>query len=70
MKRHTLKALDDILGPERVASAKANARRKMEAMLLGEVRNQLGFTQTAIAKAMGDAPVPPCRKWNRKMTCN
>ena len=25
----------------------------MEAMLLGEVRKQLGFTQTSIAKAMG-----------------
>jgi DNA-binding XRE family transcriptional regulator len=52
MKRHTLKALDDILGP-RVASAKAKARRKMEAMLLGEVRKQLGFTQTSVAQAMG-----------------
>jgi len=53
MKRHTLAALDVILGPRRVASAKAKARRKMEAMLLGEVRNQLGFTQTAVAKTMG-----------------
>jgi len=53
MKRHTLADLDAILGPRRVASAKAKARRKMEAMLLGEVRNQLGFTQTAVAKTMG-----------------
>jgi DNA-binding XRE family transcriptional regulator len=53
MKRHTLKDLDAILGPRRVASAKIKARRKMEAMLLGEVRKQLGFTQTSVAKAMG-----------------
>jgi DNA-binding XRE family transcriptional regulator len=53
MKRRTLKDLDAILGPRRVAAAKVEARRKMEAMLLGEVRKQLGFTQTAVAKAMG-----------------
>ena len=53
MKRHSLKSLDAILGPRRVASAKAKGRQKMEAMLLGEVRKQLGFTQTSIAKAMG-----------------
>ena len=53
MKRHALKSLDAILGPARTAAAKAKARRKMEAMLLGEVRKQLGFTQTSIAKAMG-----------------
>jgi len=53
MKRHTLKSLDNILGPDRVASAKAKARKKMEAMLLGEVRKQLGFTQTSVARAMG-----------------
>ena len=53
MKRHTLEELDAILGPRRVASAKAKARRKMESMLLGEVRKQLGLTQTSIAKAMG-----------------
>lgn len=53
MNRHTLKEIDAILGPRRVASAKAKARRKMEAMLLGEVRKQLGFTQTSVARAMG-----------------
>jgi DNA-binding XRE family transcriptional regulator len=53
MKLHTLKELDTILGPRRAKAAKANARRKMEAMLLGEVRRQLGFTQTSIAQAMG-----------------
>lgn len=53
MKRHTLKDIDAILGPRRVAAAKAKARQKMEAMLLGEVRKQLGFTQTSVAKAMG-----------------
>jgi DNA-binding XRE family transcriptional regulator len=53
MKTHSLKKLDGILGPKRVAAAKAKARQKMEAMLLSEVRRQLGFTQTSIAKAMG-----------------
>jgi DNA-binding XRE family transcriptional regulator len=53
MKRHTLKDLDAILGPRRVKAAKAKARRKMQSMVLGEVRRQLGFTQTSIAQAMG-----------------
>jgi DNA-binding XRE family transcriptional regulator len=53
MTRHKLKELDVILGRRRVAKAKAAARQKIEAMLLGEVRKQLGFTQTSIAKAMG-----------------
>jgi predicted transcriptional regulator len=53
MKRHTLKDLDATIGPRRVTRAKLAARRKMEAMLLGEVRKQLGFTQTSVAKAMG-----------------
>jgi DNA-binding XRE family transcriptional regulator len=53
MKRHTLKELDALLGPRRVAKAKAAARKKMEALLLGEVRKQLGLTQTAVAKSMG-----------------
>jgi DNA-binding XRE family transcriptional regulator len=53
MKRHKLKELDAMMGPRRVAAAKQTARRKMEAMLLGEVRKQLGFTQTSVAKAMG-----------------
>lgn len=53
MKRHSLHELDAILGPQRVGAAKAKARRKMEAMLLGEVRKQLGFTQASIATAMG-----------------
>ena len=53
MKRKTLADLDAILGPKRVAVANAAARKKMEAMLLAEVRKQLGFTQVAVAKAMG-----------------
>jgi DNA-binding XRE family transcriptional regulator len=53
MKRHNLSALDAMMGRRRVNRAKQAARRKMEAMLLGEVRKQLGFTQTSIAKAMG-----------------
>lgn len=53
MKRRTLKDLDAVLGPRRVARAKAEARRKLEAMLLGEVRKQLGLTQTEVAKSMG-----------------
>lgn len=52
-KRKTLKELDAIMGPRRVAAAKAMAREKMEAMLIGEVRKQLGFTQVDIAKALG-----------------
>jgi DNA-binding XRE family transcriptional regulator len=53
MKQKTLKDLDAILGPRRVAAAKATARGKMEAMLLGQVRKQLGFTQVTIARALG-----------------
>ena len=53
MKRRTLKDIDAILGPRRVAAAKSAARQKMEAMLLSEVRKQLGFTQAAVAKTMG-----------------
>jgi DNA-binding XRE family transcriptional regulator len=53
MKRKTPKDIDAFLGPQRVAKAKAAARQKMEAMLLAEVRKQLGFTQTTVAKAMG-----------------
>jgi DNA-binding XRE family transcriptional regulator len=53
MNRRKLKDIDAILGPTRVAKAKAAARQKMEAMLLGELRKELGFTQTAVAKAMG-----------------
>ena len=53
MKRRTLKDLDAVLGRQRVRSAKAAARRKMEAMLIGEMRKRRGITQTAAAKAMG-----------------
>lgn len=53
MKRKTLKQLDAILGPRRVAKAEAAARRKMKAMLLGQVRKQLGLTQVKVARAMG-----------------
>ncbi len=53
MKRHSLHELDAILGLQRVSASKAKARRKMEAMLLGEVRKQLGFTQASVADAMG-----------------
>ena len=52
MKRHKINALDAIMGRRRVQRAKQAARRNMEAMLLGEVRKQLGFTQTSVAKAM------------------
>jgi len=45
--------LDKIVGPKRAAAAKHAARTKMEAMLLGQMRKQLGFTQTGVAKAMG-----------------
>jgi len=53
MKRRKLKDLDAILGPRRLAAAKAVAQRKIERMLLAEVRNQLGLTQTTVAKSMG-----------------
>lgn len=53
MKRKTLRDLDALLGPRRVAKARAAGRRKMEAMLLAELRKQLGFTQTAVARSMG-----------------
>jgi DNA-binding transcriptional regulator YiaG len=53
MKRHTLKEFDAIMGPRRVASAKAKARRKMESMLIAQVRKQLGLTQISVAKTMG-----------------
>jgi transcriptional regulator with XRE-family HTH domain len=51
MSRRTLKDLDAVIGPRRVAKSKTNARK--EAMLLSEVRKQLGFTQSAVANAMG-----------------
>ena len=53
MRRKTITDLDALLGPRRVAAAKAAARRKMESMLVAEVRKQLGFTQVDVAKAMG-----------------
>ena len=53
MKRHSLKKIDAILGARRLASAKSEARKKMESMLLGEVRKQLSFTQTQVAKSIG-----------------
>lgn len=53
MKRHSLKELDAVLGPRRTAAAKVRARKKMEAMLLHQVRKELGFTQATVANAMG-----------------
>jgi DNA-binding XRE family transcriptional regulator len=53
MNRRPLKDLDTLLGPKRVAAAKAKVRRRMEAMPLGQVRKQLGLTQTSVAAAMG-----------------
>lgn len=53
MKRKTIRDLDRLMGPKRVKRAKAAALRKMETMLIGEVRKQLGFTQAALAKTMG-----------------
>jgi len=53
MRRRTLKDLDALLGTRRVAKARKSARKKMEAMLLGELRKQLGLTQTAVARSMG-----------------
>ena len=53
MKRHSLKELDAMLGPVRVARSRAVAQRRIEAMLLSEVRKQLGFTQTDVARHMG-----------------
>jgi transcriptional regulator with XRE-family HTH domain len=53
VKRRSIKDVDALLGPRRVAKAKATARRKMEAMLLSEVRKQRGMTQVALAKSMG-----------------
>ena len=53
MKRKTLKDLDTLLGPRRAAKARTAGRKKMEAMLLAELRKQLGFTQTAVARVMG-----------------
>jgi predicted transcriptional regulator len=53
MKRHTLKDLDAILGRRRAAASRKRARKKMEAMLLRQVRSQLGFTQTQIAGSLG-----------------
>ena len=53
MKRHSLKELDAMLGPVRVARSRAVAQRRIEAMLLSQVRKQLGFTQTHVARNMG-----------------
>ena len=40
------------MGPKRVAEAKALANRKLEKMLLSQVRKQLGLTQVAVARKM------------------
>jgi predicted transcriptional regulator len=53
MNRRPLKDIDTLIGPKRVAQAKAMARKKMKRMFLREVRKQLGLTQTKLAKAMG-----------------
>jgi predicted transcriptional regulator len=53
VKRKTLKELDAIMGPERVAASQARTLAKLESMLIGEVRKQLGFKQVDIAKALG-----------------
>src|SRR5437868_5747984 len=53
MKRRPLKDIDDLIGPERVAAAKARAVKKMKRMFLREVRKQLGLTQAKVAKAVG-----------------
>jgi transcriptional regulator with XRE-family HTH domain len=53
MKRRKLKDIDALMGAKRVKKARTAAREKMEAMLLAEVRKQLGFTQLALAEAMG-----------------
>ena len=51
MKRKTVKDLDALMGAKRTVQAKAH--RKMEKMLIGEVRKQLGHTQVTVAKKMG-----------------
>jgi len=53
MKRRSLKDIDALLGPRRVTAARAVARRKLQAMLLSQVRKQVGFTQAALAKTLG-----------------
>jgi DNA-binding XRE family transcriptional regulator len=53
MPRRTLKDLDALLGPERVAQAETRAEQRMQRMLVKQVRKELGLTQAKVAKAMG-----------------
>lgn len=53
MRHRPLKDLDALLGPERVKAAKARAQKKLQGMLLADLRKQRGLTQAQLAKAAG-----------------
>jgi DNA-binding XRE family transcriptional regulator len=53
MPRRTLQSLYDLMGAERTARVKEMARKKMERILIRDLRKQLGMTQVKVAKRMG-----------------
>lgn len=53
MPRHSLKTIDELMGPQRVNRAKGRAAAKLEQLLLRDVRQQLGLTQLKLAKKLG-----------------
>ena len=63
------KHLDTVMGPRRVAAARTATRGRWRRCCWVEVRKQLGFTQTAVANAMGSVN-PRSHSWNPRTTCN
>lgn len=53
MARHSLKKIDELMGPQRVNRATERAAAKLEQLLLRDVRQQLGLTQLKLAKKLG-----------------
>lgn len=49
----SVRVLDEKLGPERLAQARAKAREMMAEMVLAELRREADMTQTELAKALG-----------------
>ncbi|MGH7179603.1 MAG: helix-turn-helix domain-containing protein [Tepidisphaeraceae bacterium] len=53
MPRRPLRDLDAMMGPKRIARARALADKKLKRILIGHVREELGLTQAQVARAMG-----------------
>jgi len=53
MPHRPVQAIYDLIGPEETARAKAAAQKKLQRMLIRDVRKQFGLTQATVAKRMG-----------------